>query len=279
MMYRIVTCFLTGILLSGCAVGGKVQLSKAADQIIAQFDQIKNAGQILLLEDTPYQTPAFIFDSGEQGENVMIIGGTHGDEPAGYESALRLIRLLDKNHPKNGKVIIIPLANRLADLNFERRIPVPEGMDIELGNLNRCYPGDPSGLPMQQMAYQIAGLARKHKVDVFVDLHEARYFHLNTPKKSKRKKGLGQTLIYTPNEPSSWLLMNLLDGINATIDNPDELFSGLEEPILHSAAWWAGHELGIASFTFETSRQMSLEKRINYHLELVRIVLEQSGIW
>jgi hypothetical protein len=73
--------------------------------------------------------------------------------------------------------------------------------------------------------------------------------------------------------------MNMLGQINAGIENPDERFSSIEEPILHSAAWWAGNELGIASFTFETMRMFALDKRINFHLNLVRIVLEVSEIW
>jgi hypothetical protein len=129
------------------------------------------------------------------------------------------------------------------------------------------------------LALQIEKLARNNKADIFIDLHEARYLHLNTPKESYRDKGLGQTIIYTPNEPSSWLVMNMIDQINASISDPDVQFSALERPILHSAAWWAGMELGIAAFTFETSRSLELQMRIDYHLQLVKIVLEAEEVW
>ena len=277
--YQFLLMLIAGLAVSGCAAGRKYQMTATADQIIHQFDQLKNARQSTLLKGTLYETPVFIFDSGKEGAHIIIIGGTHGDEPAGYEAALRLLTQLDRNPPQTGKIILIPMANRVAIRNFERRVPVPQGMDKELGNLNRCYPGDPNGTPMQQLAYQIAEITRKNDVDVFIDLHEARYSHLKAPEQNKGKKGLGQTLIYTPNEASALLLMYLLDQINEGINNPDERFSGLEKPILHSGAWWAGHELDIASFTFETSRQMKLEKRIGYHLALVRIALEQKGIW
>jgi hypothetical protein len=110
-------------------------------------------------------------------------------------------------------------------------------------------------------------------------MHEARYFHLNTPKESNLDQGLGQTIIYYPNDESSWIVMNLLDEINETIKNKDEKFSAVEMPIKHSAAWWAGKELNIASFTFETMRKMDLDTRVNNHLKLVRIVLELNKIW
>ena len=50
---------------------------------------------------------------------------------------------------------IIPEDNNVAYNKNKRRIPVPKGMDIELGNLNRCYPGNPDGLPMEKAAYEI----------------------------------------------------------------------------------------------------------------------------
>ncbi len=38
-----------------------------------------------------------------------------------------------------------------------------------------------------------------------------------------------------------------------------------KRPLLNSAAWWAGNEMNIAAFTFETSRLLDLNKRINQH--------------
>lgn len=254
-------------------------LTGEAKRIITNFNNIHNAKKVRLLENTQYATPAFIFDSGQNGKTVMIIGGTHGNEPAGYEAALRILELVKNNPPKKGKVIIIPLANKESVYNYKRRIPVPGSVNIERGNLNRCYPGKKDGFPMEKMAFEIGEIAIKNNVDVFIDLHEARYFHLNTPKESNRDQGLGQTIIYYPNEASSWIVMNLLDGINETIKNPDEKFSAVERPIMHSAAWWAGKKLDIASFTFETMRKMELKKRIDYHINLVRIILKTEEIW
>jgi hypothetical protein len=276
--YLVIILFSIQVLLNmGCAT--TYQISSEAESIISRLPFIKCTEKVNLMAGTDYETPAFIFDSGTEGENIFIIGGTHGNEPAGYEAALREIEILERNFPRKGKVIIIPLANRQSVNSYSRRIPVPEGVDIERGNLNRCYPGRIDGLPMERMAFEIEQLARKHNVTIFIDQHEARYFHLNTPKESNRDQGLGQTIIYYPNEPSSWIVMNLIDGINSTISNLDEQFSAVEMPIRNSAAWWAGEYLDIGAFTFETMRQMDLDKRINYHIDLVKIVLELNGIW
>ena len=154
---------------------------------------------------------------------------------------------------------------------------MPDSVDREKGNLNRCYPGDENGLPMQRMAFEIEKLVKEYSITVFIDLHEAINYHLDIEETAERK-GLGQTIIYSPNETSTWIVMNILDQINSEIEDPKQKFAALERPILNSAAWWAGKYLGIASFTFETSRKDPIEDRINYHLRLVDIVLELEGV-
>jgi hypothetical protein len=231
----------------------------------------------MLLQGTEYETPAFFFGSGDAQPAILILGGTHGDEPAGYETALRLVKRFHENPLQAGKIIIIPLANIRAVENFNRRIPVTENIDREKGNLNRCYPGNPEGFPMEQLAYQIQQIAIENMIEVFIDLHEARRAHLETDPEGE-SRGLGQTIIYYPNEPSTWLVMQMLDNINEMISDPDKRFSSLERPIKNSGSWWAGTYLDIAAFTFETPRDLPIEDRINYHLALVQVVLDDRNI-
>ncbi len=255
------------------------KLSEESQQIYNSLDKVGKTTKVKMMADTPYQTPAFIYESDKHGSTVLIIGGTHGNEPAGYEAGLRLVDILKNKPPVEGKVILIPLANRKAVENYNRYIPVPEGVDRERGNLNRCYPGKKNGLPMQQMAYQIQQLAIEHNAEIFIDMHEAPYLHLDTPPESRRKMGLGQTIIYSPNDASGWLVIDFLDTINEGIKESTHKFSSIDKPILHSAAWWAGSELGIAAFTFETYKKTDIEKRIAHHLGLVKTALEFAGVW
>lgn len=257
--------------------GAKYRPTPEVEQIRANFETSNLPNQQMLLKDTRYETHVYIFDANEKGPALLILGGTHGDEPAGYESAFRLLNRFSKEPPRRGKIILIPEANRLAIKNFSRRVPVPKGVDKEKGNLNRCYPGKEDGFPMEQMAYQIQKLAIENNVQTFIDLHEARRPHLDSDPEGVTKK-LGQTIIYYPNEASTVLVINMLDGINASLQNPSAKFSSLERPIKNSAAWWAGQALGIAAFTFETSRSFDIEDRIANHLKLVDIVLQSMGM-
>jgi hypothetical protein len=268
--------FCSALIIFHCA-GVKYQPTSEIKQIRQEFSELSNIDKKVLLQNTPYQTTAYFFDSRKPGPAILILGGTHGDEPAGYESAFRLLEQFYQIPPKKGKIILIPEANRMAVNNFNRRVPVPKGVDIEKGNLNRCYPGKEDGYPMQQMAYQIQKLAIENNVQVFIDLHEARRPHLNTDPEGEMR-GLGQTIIYYPNEASTELVINMLDGMNARLENPSAKFSSLERPIKNSAAWWAGETMKIAAFTFETSRSFPIEDRIAYHLKLVDIVLQSMGM-
>ena len=254
-------------------------LTPEAQIIYDQLDSLDYPQKIELMQNTTYQTPVFLFESEQNGPVVIILGGTHGNEPAGYEAALRLVDWFKQLPPQCGKIILIPAANRMAVNTFQRRIPVPEGVDIEKGNLNRCHPGNPNGFPMEQLAYEIEQLAEENGVSVFIDLHEAKYLHLNMPEESDWDKALGQTIIYYPNIASAELVIPMLDEINDDISNPDYLFSALEMPIPNSAAWWAGKYLDVAAFTLETTQILDLDQRINWQLKFVNIILRNLDIW
>ncbi|MBN2365052.1 MAG: hypothetical protein EH225_02990 [Calditrichaeota bacterium] len=264
------------IFILSCA-GTKYKLTPEAQQIKQNLTTLPVSDVFQLMEGTPYRTPAFVFEGREPGSSVIIIGGTHGNEPAGYEAALRLVKRFGQEGPRKGKIIIVPLANKLAVENYSRRIPVPEGVDREKGNLNRCYPGKPDGYPMEQMAFAIQQLAIENNVEAFLDLHEAMRPHLENDPEDE-EKNLGQTIIYHPNEPSTWLVMLMLDMINSVIEEETNRFSSLERPIKNSAAWWAGNYLDCAAFTFETPRSLPIDERIRYQLILVDVVLKEKGL-
>ena len=260
----------------GCA-GYVYEGTQKAETLRHQLDGRRDIARQYLMAGTEYQTSLYLFDSGVPGPSVLILGGTHGDEPAGYEAALRLVDRFCSETLLRGKLYIIPEANRNSVQHYRRRIRVPYGNDIERGNLNRSYPGKADGLPMEQLAFQIGQLVLDNDISVLIDLHEALNFHLDIEESADRK-GLGQTIIYYPNEPSAWLLMNLLSEINQTISDNRQKFSALEQPIEHSASWWAGKYAGIAGFTFETARKNPLDIRIGYHLKLVGIALRTEGM-
>lgn len=162
-----------------------------------------------VLAGTAGDTDVYIFEGREAGGTVLVTGGTHPNEPAGYVSAVVLIENL---RAVKGKVIVIPRANasgftcndpqeanpqrftvetargpRTFRLGSRLTNPVhqwpdptlyenPAGQMLsasEVRNLNRCYPGRPRGYLTERVAYGIMQLIREEKVDLGIDLHES----------------------------------------------------------------------------------------------------------
>ena len=106
--------------------------------------------------------PAAVLRGGE-GPTVLLMAGNHGDEFEGQIVLSELIRELDPHHVR-GRLIVLPAAN-LPAVKAGARVSPLDG-----GNLNRSFPGDPTGGPTQQIAYYIANVLMP-MCDVFMDLH------------------------------------------------------------------------------------------------------------
>ncbi len=161
------------------------------------------------LKNTPGDTSVYIFEGQKKGGTLLILGGTHPNEPAGFITAVILVENLEV---KRGRIIIVPRANRSGfthsdpqegnpqEYSFVTRSgarwfrygsrltnpvhqwpdPViyvnPSGQKLagtESRNLNRCYPGRKTGYLTEKIAYGIMELISREKVDLAVDLHEA----------------------------------------------------------------------------------------------------------
>jgi hypothetical protein len=163
------------------------------------------------LKGHPLDTPVFIQEGPEPGGSVLILGGTHPNEPSGYMSAVLFI---ENARVSRGRLFVIPFANAsgftgtLAQEASPSRIhftlpdgsvrsfrygsrdtspivmwPTPDiyihkasGQELagnESKNLNRAYPGDPNGTPVEQLAFGIMELLRREKITLAFDLHEA----------------------------------------------------------------------------------------------------------
>lgn len=269
--------FSLAILTISCAANNLAYLTPEARTIHEQFWSADSLIYRVLMKDTPYQTPVFRFQGKKEGPTALILGGTHGDELAGFEAAFRLLKFFRNSTIKAGTVFLVPQANRLADEMKNRRVPVPKGIDYEKGNLNRCYPGKPDGFPMEKLAFEITKLIENEKVGLFIDLHESRFFHQEQKNEKGEYHGLGQTLIYTMNEEATWLGMVTIDRINENIPPGKKRFTLVEGPIKHSGAWSAGKLFHIPGFTVETCRKLPLEERIKYQMQIVKIMLKEFG--
>jgi hypothetical protein len=162
------------------------------------------------IRGTNGDTDVYVLDSGKPGATGVVLGGTHGNEPAGYLTAILIV---ENAVPASGRLLVIPHANRSSVthtdyqeasprlLQFQgasgRRAfrygsratnptdqwPDPDiyvhaasGQQLsgaETRNLNRAYPGRPDGTFTERVAYAIASLIRAEKADFVIDLHEA----------------------------------------------------------------------------------------------------------
>ena len=97
------------------------------------------------------------------GPVAVLIAGTHGDEFEGPAALMRLTARLDCDK-LTGQVILIPGLNAPA-LKAASRVSPLDGV-----NLNRGFPGSPSGSISEQIAYYVE-TELLPRADAVVDLH------------------------------------------------------------------------------------------------------------
>ncbi len=161
------------------------------------------------LEGTPGDTAVYVLEGRDPGGTVLVLGGTHGDEPAGYIAAVVLV---ERARVERGRLIVVPRAN---ESGFTHNVPQeghPQQFAIdtpggprrftfgaratnpvhqwpdpqvytlasgqalsgsETRNLNRAYPGRADGTLTERVAFAITTLIRTERVDLALDLHEA----------------------------------------------------------------------------------------------------------
>ncbi len=162
------------------------------------------------LSKTPGDTPVYVMNGQVPGGTILVLGGTHGDETAGYLTAILLI---EQARVRAGRLIVLPRANAsgfthsMPQEAHPQRIqvrtvrgsrtftcgarvtnPIHQWPDpqvytlagsrqqlsgIETRNLNRAYPGRRDGSLTERIAYAITALIKQEKVDLAIDLHEA----------------------------------------------------------------------------------------------------------
>ncbi len=241
-----------------------------------------------LLPGEPYETTVYINTGPEPGPAVMVVGGTHGNEPAGWTAAEQLANLV----PDRGRFLVIPRANTVAIDHFVRTFP-------ELGDLNRLYPGRPDGLPMERLAWEITRLVGEYRVQVFIDLHESWGFYQDRVCPSTAF--LGQTVAVANKPQAVDLLSPIVDRLNARLVGKEQ-FSllvfgrpGGSPPPPNSPptplpserqGGYGGTSTNMLARTYpplitvliETSTQLPLSRRVGFHLEIVRQILTAQGM-
>lgn len=210
---------ITGIIFTVLALGTAFVAGKEFLKMREVEPIVKGAGvtEIQKLSDylpslkgTSGDSDIYILKGKEPGGSMLVLGGTHGNEPSGLMTAVLMIEnaKVDKgtlyiiprtnqsgfthNDPQEGSPqrfhIKTPFGERWFRYGSRATNPIDQWPDPdvyihsasgqqlsgnETRNINRAYPGRADGNFTEKVAYSIAELIRKNNIDVAVDLHEA----------------------------------------------------------------------------------------------------------
>ena len=208
---------------------------------------------------TRYEAAFYTRSSGVAGPTIVIIGGVHGNEPAGYLAARKIAnwRCL------SGTLAVMPDAHREAIRRKVRGYPA---------NMNAMFPGKPDGSDMQRLAYEIwQEVIVASGPDLLLTLHESLDFHARDTHRH------GQTLTYDF-EGLTPLMDSARARVNADIEAPLHKFLDFCKAFPTCPTYQAYSQLGTPATSIETSRTLALDTRIRYQLMMVMGFLDEFGM-
>ena len=204
----------------------------------------------LIMPGTPFQTRYLVKTGAAPGPTVVVMGGLHGDETAGYLAA----RQLEKWTVKSGKLVIVSDANAPA-IRANRRF---------VGrNMNALFPGKPDGDGNERLADALWQLIKFHRPDLLLTLHESRGFYVENPAR------YGQTFTFDlPNFRDRFA--RVASALNRDIAPGRERFSLKMEAFPTCPTYCATRWLGVPATSIETARPLPLARRVDYQIKALR---------
>jgi len=162
------------------------------------------------IKGTVNDSNVYVLEGREPGGTVLLLAGTHPEEPAGRLAAWVFAEWAEL---AQGRLLVVPTANRSAStatrlggayppdftiptawggqkfrMGDRWSNPLDQWPDpevylhyptrqelayVDIRNLNRAFPGRPNGTLTEKTGHAIIELIRREKVDIAVDFHEA----------------------------------------------------------------------------------------------------------
>lgn len=195
-------------------VAGREFLKLREPEIIVKGEGVtevqKLSDYLPVLKGTSADSDIYIFKGKEEGGSVLLLGGTHPNEPSGYMSAILLV---ENAKVEKGTLYVIVRANGSAFTHNDAQEGSPQRFNLktpygerwfrygsratnpldqwpdpdvyihaasgqqlsgnETRNLNRAYPGREDGTFTEKIAFAITKLINDNKINMTIDLHEA----------------------------------------------------------------------------------------------------------
>ena len=213
--HHVTALIISAVALAACAAASVRFLDHRAPEPIVRGPGITGVRMLSEwlpdLKGSPGDTEVYVLEGPASGGSMLVLGGTHPNEPSGFLSAVLLI---ENARPSAGTLYVIPRANASGFTHNDPQEGAPERYSFELPdgsrrsfrygsratnpvhqwpdpdvyihaasgqtlsgnetrNLNRGYPGRADGTLTERVCLGIANLIRAERIDITVDLHEA----------------------------------------------------------------------------------------------------------
>ena len=150
----------------------------------------------------------FIYSSKTPGPTILVLGATHGNEPAGYYAIKEYMNMLNRQDIilKRGKIIFIPTVNYCGLKLNNRENPV-------LGDINRQYNINKDMNVVNKLIIKFV-----KESDFIIDFHEGYSFN------KLNKKSLGSTITPVDTNISNDISNIIVSNLNANISEDYKKF-------------------------------------------------------
>ena len=212
----------------------------------------------LIMPGTASETDEWVKTGPEPGPVIVVIGGLHGDEVAGYKAADKLREWTITR----GKLVLIPEAHKQAIRRHVRAYP---------GDMNAMFPGDPDGTDMERLAHAIWEKIKEAQPGLLITLHESRGFRARDPHR------YGQTLTHDFDVINP-LVRRAIARVNPSISPSLHQFRIFVKPIPTCPTYNAWKWLRIPATSIETARPLPLDQRIRYQLMMLMGLFDEVGL-